>query len=228
MPPIDFTPVFLSLKLASLTTVLLIIICLPFAWYVTHTRKAFRSLLAAFSALPLVLPPTVLGFYLLLLLGANGPLNHLNLPTLAFTFPGLVIGSMVYSFPFAFQPIYNAFERIGKGPLEAAAVLGASPTDRFLTITLPLAKPGILTAAALTFAHTLGEFGVILMIGGNIPGETQVLSVAIYEHVEALEYQQAFILSGGMMLFSFILLFALHYLQKTHYKNYIPPTHNKA
>ncbi len=218
MPTIDFTPVFLSLKLASLTTLLLILMCLPLAWHITHTRKSVKSFLAALSTLPLVLPPTVLGFYLLLILGANGPLYHLNLPTLAFTFPGLVIGSMVYSFPFAFQPIYNAFEQIGKGPLEAAAVLGASPTDRFFTIALPLAKPSILTAAALTFAHTLGEFGVILMIGGNIPGETQVLSVAIYEHVEALEYQQAFILSGGMMLFSFMLLFTLHYLQQSQLK----------
>lgn len=213
---LNLTPAWLSLKLASITTVILLIICIPLAWHITHRKKIVKSSIVALSTLPLILPPTVLGFYLLLLLGSHGPLEKLGLPTLAFSFPGLIIASLVYSFPFAFQPLLNAFERIGPGPFESAATLGASPLDRFFTIALPLAKPSIITAGILSFAHTIGEFGVILMIGGNIPGETQVLSVAIYEHVESLEYQHAVTLSIGMVLFAFSTLFALHYLQKNN------------
>ncbi len=213
---LDLSPVWLSIKLASVTTLILLLIAIPLAWFIAARQRRWKSALTALATLPLVLPPSVLGFYMLMLLGSNGPLGQLSqqlgLGSLAFTFPGLVIASVIYSFPFALQPLQNAFEAIGRRPLEAAATLRASPLDCFLTVVLPLARPGILTAAVLSFAHTIGEFGVILMIGGNIPGETRVLSVAIYDHVEALEYQQAYLLSGGMLVFSFLVLFLLHYL----------------
>ncbi len=212
---IDLTPVWLSLKLASITTVILLLLITPLAWWLTSAKPRIKSFLSAISMLPLVLPPSVLGFYLLLLLGSNGPFNaltqSLGIHSLAFSFPGLVIASLIYSLPFALQPIQNAFEAMGTAPLEAAATLRASPLDRFFTIALPLAKPGLLSAAVLSFAHTIGEFGVILMIGGNIPGETKVLSIAIYDQVESLQYQQAHILSAAMVLFAFVVLFLLYW-----------------
>jgi molybdate transport system permease protein len=213
---VDTTPIWLSIKLAGITTLILLLIATPLSWWLTFTGAKLKSLVTAFSSLPLVLPPSVLGFYMLLFLGSNGPLGKLStelgIGTLAFSFPGLVIASVIYSFPFALQPILNAFEGIGRAPLEAAATLRASPLDRFLTVALPLARPGLLTAAVMGFAHTLGEFGVILMIGGSIPGETKVLSVAIYEQVESLQFTEAHILSGGMLVFSFVVLWLLHQL----------------
>ena len=206
----DISALIVSLKLAGLTTVILLIAGAPLAWWLARSRMPGKFLLEAVIALPLVLPPTVLGFYLLILLGAGGPLGPDH--ALAFTFTGLLIGSCLYSLPFAVQPMRDAFERIGARPLEAAATLRASPLDSFFSIALPLARPGILTAAILTFAHTLGEFGVVLMIGGNIPGKTQVLSIAIYDHVEALEYANAHVLSAGLLIFSFALLAAVHAL----------------
>lgn len=213
---IDASPIWLSLKLATLTTILLLIITTPFAWWLAHANRNVKSITTAIATLPLVLPPSVLGFYLLLLLGAQGPiaplLDALGIHSLAFTFEGLVIASIIYSLPFALQPIQNAFEAIGKRPLEVAATLGASPIDRFFSVALPQARPGLLTAAVLSFAHTIGEFGVVLMIGGNIPGETKVLSVAIYDHVESIEYQQAHLLSALMVIFSLVVLFTLYFL----------------
>lgn len=214
--PLDIEPVFLSIKLATITTCILLLITIPLAYRLTFAKRSIKSTATALASLPLVLPPSVLGFYLLLSLGSQGPIGRLSeslgLGPLAFSFPGLVIASVIYSFPFALQPTLNAFENIGRKPLEAAATLGASTIDRFFTIAIPLAKPGILAAAVLSFAHTLGEFGVILMIGGNIPGETKVLSLAIYDHVEALEYSQAHVLSAGMLLFSFAVLFFINFL----------------
>ncbi len=210
----DLLALGITLKLALLTTVILLIIGTPLAWWLSNSRWRYRFLLEAIIALPLVLPPTVLGFYLLLLLGPNGPLGGLMVAMggrpLAFTFTGLVIGSVVYSMPFVIQPLQNAFSAIGGRPMEVAATLRASPIDRFLTVAIPLARPGFLTAAVLGFAHTVGEFGVVLMIGGNIPGETQVLSIAIYDHVEALEYGHAHWLSGGLLLMSFLLLIGVY------------------
>lgn len=203
-------PVWLSLKLAVVTTLLLLVVATPMAWWLARTRSRSKPFVEALVALPLVLPPTVLGFYLLILLGPNGPVGSLvdalGGPRLVFTFSGLVIASVLYSLPFVVQPIQNAFEAIGTAPLETAATLGATARDRFLSIVLPLARPGIITAATLGFAHTLGEFGVVLMIGGNIPGKTQVLSVAIYDHVEMMEYAQAHWLSAGLLLASFAVL----------------------
>lgn len=214
----DLTPVWLTLKLASITTLLLLILGAPLAWWLARTRCWCKHALSAVVALPLVLPPTVLGFYLLVMLGSNGPLGgvatELFGQPLAFTFSGLVIGSVIYSLPFMVQPLQNAFEAIGDRPLEVAATLRASAWDRFFTVVLPLARPGILTGATLSFAHTVGEFGVVLMIGGNIPGETKVLSVAIYDHVEMLEYDQAHILSAGMLLFSFLVLVVMQVLNR--------------
>lgn len=213
---IDWQPVWLTLKLASLTTLLLLLLATPIAWWLSQTRHWLKQPVASLVALPLVLPPTVLGFYLLILLGANGPIGQftqsIGLGTLPFTFAGLVIASVLYSLPFAVQPLQNAFELQGQRLLEAAATLRASPMDRFLSVALPLARPGFLTAAVLTFAHTVGEFGVVLMIGGNIPGETRVLSVAIYDHVETLEYGQAHLLAAGMLTFSFAVLMMLYLL----------------
>lgn len=212
----DWQPVWLTLKLAGLTTLILMIVGTPIAWWLARTKHWLKQPIASVVALPLVLPPTVLGFYLLLLLGPQGPVGQmtqaLGLGTLPFTFAGLVVASVFYSLPFVVQPLQNAFEALGDRMLEVAATLRASPWDRFVTVVVPLARPGFLTAAVLSFAHTVGEFGVVLMIGGNIPGETKVLSVAIYDHVETLEYEQAHILAGGMILFSFAVLMALYLL----------------
>lgn len=214
LDPSDLQAVWLTLKLASVATLLLLLIATPLAWWLAHNRKWYRSIVAALVALPLVLPPTVLGFYLLLLMGPQGPVGELtkalHLGTLPFTFAGLVVGSVLFSLPFAVQPIQNAFEAIGKRPLEVAATLRAGAWDRFVSVALPLARPGFLTAIILAFAHTVGEFGVVLMLGGNIPGETRVLSVAIYNHVEAMEYGAAHWLAGSMVLFSFVVLLGLY------------------
>lgn len=216
--PEDITALFITLKLAAITTVILLLVGTPIAWWLARTQWRFKFLIEAVVALPLVLPPTVLGFYLLIALGPNGPLGSLMAAlggtSLAFTFTGLVIGSVFYSMPFVVQPLQNAFIAIGDRPLEVAATLRASPLDSFFSVVIPLAKPGFLTAAVLGFAHTLGEFGVVLMIGGNIPGETQVLSIAIYDHVEALEYTQAHLLSAGLLVLSFIMLMMIYALNR--------------
>ena len=211
---IDWQPVTLTLKLASTVCVLLMAIALPLGWWLARTTSRWKQPLSAFFALPIVLPPTVLGFYLLLLLGPHGPIGKftqaIGLGILPFTFSGLVIASCLYSLPFALQPIQTAFESIGRRPLEVAATLRAGPLDRALSVALPLARNGLLSAVVLAFAHTIGEFGVVLMIGGNIPGSTKVLSVAIYDHVEAMEYAQAHWLAAGMLAFSFLTLLALY------------------
>ena len=210
----DIAAILVTLKLAGVSTLILLLLGTPFAWWLARTRWRFRYLLEAVVALPLVLPPTVLGFYLLVALGPRGPiggvLEAMGGSALAFTFTGLVVGSVLYSLPFVVQPLQNAFAAIGERTLEAAATLRASPFDRFFTVVVPMARPGFITAATLGFAHTLGEFGVVLMIGGNIPGETQVLSIAIYDHVEAIEYGQAHWLSAMLLLFSFIVLFLVY------------------
>lgn len=215
----DLAAVWLTLKLATVVTVLLLIIGTPLAWWLARTRSRMKNVVGAVVALPLVLPPTVLGFYLLLAMGPDGPVGRmtdaLGLGTLPFTFPGLVIASVFYSMPFVVQPLQNAFSAIGERPLEVAASLRASPWDAFWSVAVPLARPGFLTAAILGFAHTIGEFGVVLMIGGNIPGVTRVLSVQIYDHVEALEYAQAHWLAGGMLIFSFLVLLALYTFNPT-------------
>ncbi|WP_313089171.1 molybdate ABC transporter permease subunit [Pseudomonas sp.] len=215
--PLDelgLSAVLLTLKLASLTTALLLVIGTPIAWWLARTRSPLKGPVSAVVALPLVLPPTVLGFYLLVAMGPNGPVGQLTqslgLGTLPFTFAGLVVASVFYSMPFVVQPLHNAFENIGDAPLEAAATLRAGPLDCFFTVVLPLARPGFITASILGFAHTVGEFGVVLMIGGNIPAQTRVLSVQIYDHVEAMEYAQAHWLAGGMLAFSFVVLLALY------------------
>ncbi len=214
----DLSAITLTLKLAAITTVLLLLVGTPVAWWLARTRSWLKEPIGALVALPLVLPPTVLGFYLLVALGPNGPVGHLTqslgLGVLPFTFAGLVVGSVLYSLPFVVQPVQNAFEAIGERPLEAAATLRASPLDRFFSVALPLAWPGFLSAAVLGFAHTVGEFGMVLMIGGNIPGATTVLSVAIYDHVEGLEYGQAHGLAAGMLVFSFLVLLALYSVRK--------------
>ncbi len=206
--------VWLTLKLASLTTLILLLLGTPVAWWLARTQSRLKPVASALVALPIVLPPTVIGFYLLVTLGPNGPIGQLTqsmgLGTLPFTFAGLVVGSVFYSMPFVVQPIQNAFEAIGNRPLEAAATLRASPLDAFFSVMLPLAKPGYLTATVMGFAHTVGEFGVVLMMGGNIPDKTRVVSVQIYDHVEALEYAQAHGLAGAMLLFSFLVLLALY------------------
>ena len=208
----------LTLELASLTTLLLLVLATPVAWWLARTHSAWRAPVAAIVALPLVLPPTVLGFYLLVALGPNGPLGQFTLfmgwGMLPFTFGGLLLGSVIYSLPFAVQPIQHAFEAIGRRPLEVAATLRAGPIDAFFSVALPLARPGFLTAAILSFAHTIGEFGVVLMIGGNIPQQTRVVSTQIYGHVEALEYAQAHWLSAGMVVFSFVVLLSLSLLSR--------------
>lgn len=210
----DLTALAITLKLAGLTTLILLLLGTPLAWWMARTRWRFRFMLEAVVALPLVLPPTVLGFYLLVALGPHGPVGRLMESLggrpLAFTFTGLVIGSVIYSLPFVVQPLQNAFSAVGRRPLEVAATLRASPLDRFFTVAVPLARPGFFTAAVLGFAHTLGEFGVVLMIGGNIPGETQVVSIAIYDHVEGLEYTHAHWLSGGLLFMSFLMLIAVY------------------
>jgi molybdate transport system permease protein len=210
----DFAPVWLTLRLAATTTLLLLLMGTPLAWWLARTSSWLKIPVGAVVAMPLVLPPTVLGFYLLMTLGPQGPVGQLTqalgLGTLPFTFAGLVVGSVLYSLPFVVQPIQNAFEALGSRPLEVASTLRAGPWDRFFSVAAPLARPGFLTAIILGFAHTVGEFGVVLMIGGNIPGATRVLSVAIYDHVEAMEYTQAHWLAGGMLLFSFLVLLALY------------------
>lgn len=203
-------PLILSVQLAGITTIVLIVIATPIAWWLSQTASRWKPLVQTTVALPIVLPPTVLGFYLLLLLSPDGLPAMLGSGPLAFTFTGLVIGSVVYSLPFVVQPLQDSFAAIGRRPMEVAATLGATPTDRFFTVALPLARPGYLTAAALGFAHTLGEFGVVLMIGGNIPGETQVLSIAIYDHVEALAYDQAHTLAALLLTLSFLILLGVY------------------
>ena len=214
----DFTAFTLTLKLAGVSTLILLCLGTPLAWWLSQTRTRGKSVVEALIALPLVLPPTVLGFYLLLALSPTGPvgstLNSLGLPSLAFSFSGLVLGSVIYSLPFVVQPLQTSFVAVGRRPLEVAATLGAGPLDRFLNVVLPMSKLGYLTAIVLGFAHTMGEFGVVLMIGGNIPGQTQVLSIAIYDHVEALEYSQAHWLAGLLLLFSFLVLLAVYTLNK--------------
>lgn len=214
LSPADIAAVVLTLKLATTTTVILLLIGTPIAWWLTWTRSRLKSVVGAIVTLPLVLPPAVLGFYLLVLLGPNGPggklTQALGIGLLPFTFAGLVAASVIYSMPFVVQPIQQAFASIGRRPMEAAATLRASPLDAFFTVALPLARPGFITAAILGFAHTLGEFGIVLLIGGNIPGETQVISMAIYNHVEGMEYANAHILAGGMLVFSFLVLLFLY------------------
>lgn len=215
----DLAAIWLTLKLASVTTALLLVLGTPVAWWLARTRSWWKGPVGAVVALPIVLPPTVIGFYLLVTMGPNGPVGQftqaLGLGLLPFTFAGLVVASVFYSLPFVVQPLQNAFEAIGERPLEAAATLRASPLDAFFSVVLPLARPGYLTATVLGFAHTVGEFGVVLMIGGNIPNETRVVSVQIYDHVEALEYAQAHWLAAGMVVFSFLVLLALYTLNPT-------------
>lgn len=210
--------IVLTAELAGLTTVVLLLLATPLAWWLANTGSRWRAAVAAFVTLPLVLPPTVLGFYLLVAMGPDGPLGRLTLAlgwgTLSFTFTGLLIGSIIYSLPFAVLPIQHAFEAIGPRPMEVAATLRARPLDAFFRVALPLARPGLVTATILGFAHTVGEFGVVLMIGGNIPGRTRVVSTQIYGHVEAMEYAQAHWLAGGMVLLSFLVLLALSLMKR--------------
>ena len=210
----EIIALWLTIRLAFISTFLLLLMGAPLAWWLAHSKSRFKFIFESAIALPLVLPPTVLGFYLLLLMSPSGFLgkvsNQLGFGSLAFSFSGLVIGSCIYSLPFVIQPLQNAFANIGKRPLEVAATLGATRFDRFVTVILPIAKPGIITAAVLGFAHTLGEFGVVLMIGGNIPGQTQVVSIAIYDHVESMQYSQAHRLSFVLLVLSFALLLIIY------------------
>lgn len=216
--PEAWQAIALTIKLAALTSLLLLLIATPLAWWLSQTRSWWRTPIGALVMLPLVLPPTVLGFYILVLLGPHGWVGQLTqavgLGVMSFSFTGLLIGSVICSLPFAVQPIQYAFEAMGRRPMEVAATLRASPVDAFFTVALPLATPGLLTAAVLSFAHTVGEFGVVLMIGGNIPGKTQVVSTQIYGHVEAMEYAQAHWLAAGMVVFSFAVLVALSRLKR--------------
>jgi molybdate transport system permease protein len=211
---IDLAAIWLTLRLATTATLLLLGLGTPLAWWLARTNSWLRGPVGAIVALPIVLPPTVLGFYLLVVLGPAGPvgaaMQAAGLGLLPFTFGGLVLASVLYSLPFVVQPLQTAFEAIGDRPMEAAAVLRASPLDRFFTVALPLARQGILSAIVLGFAHTVGEFGVVLMMGGNIPGQTRVLSVALYDHDEALEYAPAHWLAGGMLVFSFLVLLLVY------------------
>ena len=215
LSPDDWSTIRLTLELAGLVTVLLLLIGTPIAWWLARTDSILKRPISAIVTLPMVLPPTVLGFYLLVAMGPQGPVGRLTqalgIGLLPFTFAGLVIASILYSLPFAVQPIQQAFEAMGERPLEVAATLRASPLDAFFTVALPLARPGFITAAVMSFAHTIGEFGVVLMIGGNIPGKTRVVSVQIYDHVEALEFTQGHWLSGGLLLFSFCVLLVLYH-----------------
>jgi molybdate transport system permease protein len=210
----DWSAIRLTLQLATLTTLILLLVGTPIAWWLARTRSWLKGPVGAIVALPIVLPPTVLGFYLLLVLGPHGPVGQFTqwagIGLLPFTFAGLVVASVFYSMPFVVQPIQQAFEALGPRPLEVAATLRASPWDAFFTVAVPIARPGFVTASVLGFAHTVGEFGVVLMIGGNIPGATRVVSVQIYDHVEALEYTQAHGLAGGMVVFSFLVLLFLY------------------
>ena len=218
MEAISLEPVWLSLELAVVTTVVLLALSTPLAWWLARSKSAWRAPVGAVVTLPLVLPPSVMGFYILVALGPHGLLGQftqsMGWGLLTFTFPGLVIGSLVYSLPFAVQPLQGAFEALGDRPMEVAATLGAKPVDAFFSVVLPLVRPGVFTATVLTFAHTIGEFGVVLMIGGNIPGKTQVVSTEIYTFVEAMEYDKAHILAGGMLVFSFVVLLALSFLNR--------------
>jgi len=218
----DLGAIALTVKLATLTTLILLVLGTPLAWWLARTRSRAKGVVSAMVALPIVLPPSVLGFYFLVTMGPQGPIGQftqwLGIGLLPFTFAGLVVGSVIYSLPFVVQPIQNAFEAIGSQPLEAAATLRASPLDTFFSVVLPLARPGYLTAVVMGFAHTVGEFGVVLMIGGNIPDKTRVISVQIYDHVEALEFAQAHWLAAGMVLFSFVVLLVLYVLNPTGQK----------
>jgi len=218
MPEVELGPVWLSLQLATVTVLVLLVVATPLAWWLAFTRSRARTIVEATVAMPLVLPPTVLGFYLLVLLGPagfiGGPWLSITDTTLTFSFVGLVFASVIYSFPFTLQPLQAAFEGVGRAPLEAAATLGAGPFDRFWSVASPLALRGYVSAIVLTFAHTLGEFGVVLMVGGNIPGRTKVISIAIYEHVETLEYAQAHVLAAGLLVFSFLVLFSVYVLNR--------------
>ena len=214
----DLTAFFITLRLALVSTLILLALGTPLAWWLSQTKTRLKIVVEALVALPLVLPPTVLGFYLLIVLGRTGPLGRfmesLGGEPLAFTFAGLVIGSVIYSLPFVVQPLQDGFSSIGRRPLEVAATLGASPVDRFFSVVVPMARASFVTAAVLGFAHTVGEFGVVLMIGGSIPGETQVLSIAIYDHVEALEYGRAHVLAAGLLILSFTLLLAVYAMNR--------------
>jgi molybdate transport system permease protein len=218
LPPDIWQPVALTIELAAITTIILLFVGTPIAWWLARSKAWWKEAVAALVAMPLVLPPTVLGFYLLVMLGPNGPGGLIaglwGARTLAFTFEGLVIGSVFYSMPFVVQPIRNAFAAIGDRPLEVAATLRASPARVFWTVAVPMARPGFLTGAVLGFAHTVGEFGVVLMIGGNIPGQTAVLSVAIYDYVETSQWREANILAAGMVVFAFAIILAMALIEK--------------
>lgn len=213
----DWGAIRLTLRLASITTAILFVLGTPIAWWLSRSRGTLRNAVAAVVAVPLVLPPSVLGFYLLMAMGASGPIGAftqwIGIGILPFTFPGLVVASVLYSLPFMVQPLQASFEAVGAGPMEAAATLRASPLDRFLTVALPLAAPGIATAGVMTFTHTVGEFGVVLMLGGNIPEVSRVVSVQIYDHVEAFEYGRAHALAGVLLVFSFAVLFLVQRLR---------------
>jgi molybdate transport system permease protein len=217
---LDIAAITVTIKLAFISTAILIVIGTPLAWWLSQTKFKFKVIFEAIIALPLILPPTVLGFYLLITLGSNSPLGALlesyGGSSIAFSFSGLVIGSVIYSLPFVVQPLQNSFSAVKRQSLEVASTLGASQLDRFFTVAVPLARSGFVTAAVLGFAHTVGEFGVVLMIGGNIPGETGVLSIAIYDHVEAMNYAQAHLLAGGLLLTSFVMLIFV-YLFNRHF-----------
>jgi len=218
IPSLDYQPIILTLQLAAVTVLVLLVIGIPISWWLAHTRTRFRPVFEAIVALPLVLPPTVLGFYLLIILGPHGwigkPVEAIFGSPLSFTFTGLVIASTFYSLPFVVQPLYNAFEAIGKDPLEAAWTLGASKWDAFWTVASPMALRGYITAIVLGFAHTLGEFGVVLMVGGSIPGKTKVLSIEIYDRVETLDYSHAHLLSAGLLSFTFLILLIVYYINR--------------
>ena len=215
---LDFSAIIVTIKLAIVSTSILILIGTPIAWWLSQTKFKFKAVFEAIIALPLILPPTVLGFYLLITLGSNGPIGKLlesfGGSSIAFTFTGLVVGSVIYSMPFVVQPLQNSFSSVGRKPLEVAATLGASKIDRFFSVAVPLSRSGFITATVLGFAHTVGEFGVVLMIGGNIPGETGVVSIAIYDHVEAMEYGQAHWLAGGLLATSFLMLLFVYIINR--------------
>jgi len=215
---LDFSAIIVTIKLAIVSTSILILIGTPIAWWLSQTKFKFKAVFEAIIALPLILPPTVLGFYLLITLGSNGPIGKLlesfGGSSIAFTFTGLVVGSVIYSMPFVVQPLQNSFSSVGIKPLEVAATLGSSKIDRFFSVAVPLSRSGFITAAILGFAHTVGEFGVVLMIGGNIPGETGVVSIAIYDHVEAMEYGQAHWLAGGLLATSFLMLLFVYIINR--------------
>ncbi len=215
---VDLGPLWLTVKLAAAATLVLLVIGAPLAWWLANTRSALKPVVEALTALPIVLPPTVIGFYLLILMSPNSALGGFWVSvtgnTLTFSFTGLLIASIFYSAPFMVQPLQSAFEAVGRGPMEAAATLRASPLDSFFSVAVPLSARGFLTAAVLTFTHTIGEFGVVLMVGGNIPGETKVISIAMYEHVETLRYAEGHQLSAGLLIFSFVVLFVVYILNR--------------